>query len=109
MLPVSNEDNKWHAIAKLMWTRGWTRSICSREFVKQPVRGSTKALLMLLPISRQLNNRSMDVHGTYGPRPMFVIVPRNLAIRKWIWEMDGGLAKPLDGITSGLGPISSLR
>ncbi len=52
--PVSNKNNKWHAIAELVGTWGWTRGVCSREFVKQPVRRRTEALLMLLPTYLQL-------------------------------------------------------
>lgn len=59
-LPISNEDDKWHAIAELVRTRGWTGGVCSREFVKQPVRGRAKALLMLFPIYRQLNVHSPE-------------------------------------------------
>ena len=28
-LPVSNEDDKWHAITELVWTWGWTGCVCS--------------------------------------------------------------------------------
>lgn len=28
-LPISNEDDKWHAITELVWTGGWTGCVCS--------------------------------------------------------------------------------
>ena len=46
---ISDEDDERQAVSKLVGTWRWTRSVCAGELVKQPVRGRTQALLVLLP------------------------------------------------------------
>ena len=47
-IPVTDEDDERHAVAELVGTGGWARSIGTGEFVEQPVRGRTETLLVLL-------------------------------------------------------------
>lgn len=47
---VSDEDDKWHAVSKLVWTSGRTRSIGTGQFVQEPVVWRAQALLVLLSI-----------------------------------------------------------
>lgn len=47
---VAEEDDEGQALALLVRTGGGLGSVDTREFVKEPVRGGTKALLVLLPV-----------------------------------------------------------
>lgn len=47
--PVTDEDNKWHAISELVRTWGWARRIGTGQFVQKPMRGRAETLLMLFP------------------------------------------------------------
>lgn len=45
---VADEDDERHALADLVRTWGWLRSVGTGQFVQKPVRGGAKALLVLL-------------------------------------------------------------
>ena len=45
---VTDEDDQRHAVAQLVWTWGWARSVGSGQFVQEPVGWRAQALLVLL-------------------------------------------------------------
>jgi hypothetical protein len=47
---ISDEDDKWHAVSKLVWTGGRTWSIGTGQFVQEPVVWRAQALLVLLSV-----------------------------------------------------------
>jgi hypothetical protein len=48
---VTDEDDKRHAVSKLVWTSGWTRSVGTGQLVQEPVGWRAQALLVLLSVS----------------------------------------------------------
>lgn len=48
IVPVADEDNQRKAVPELVGTGGGLGRIGSGHFVQEPVRGRTKALLVLL-------------------------------------------------------------
>lgn len=68
-----------------MGTRGRTRSVCAREFVKQPMRWGAKALLVLFTVE-VLAVLYLDSRGkTHGPRPMIAVD----SARRKMMKVDG--------------------
>lgn len=51
--PVANKNDERQAISQLVRTRRWARSIRTGQFVQEPVRRRTQALLMLLSLNRK--------------------------------------------------------
>jgi hypothetical protein len=49
---VTDEDDERHAVAELVWTWGWARSIGTGQFVQEPMRWRAEALLVLLSEGR---------------------------------------------------------
>lgn len=47
--PITDKDNKWHAVSELVRTWGRARRIGTGQFVQKPMRGRAETLLMLLP------------------------------------------------------------
>jgi len=45
---VSQKENQWEALSRLVWSRSGSRSKNSRQFVEHPVSGSCESLQMLL-------------------------------------------------------------
>lgn len=48
---VSEENNEWEALAKLVWAGGWAGSIATGKLVKHPVLGSGQPLQVTLGTS----------------------------------------------------------
>ena len=54
--PVADEDDEGHAVAELVRTGRRAGRKGSRELVEKPVRGSAKALLVLLSVLKLVSN-----------------------------------------------------
>lgn len=47
---ISDEDDQWHAVAKLVRTGRRAGSVGTRQFIEEPMRWRAQALLMLLSV-----------------------------------------------------------
>ncbi len=88
--PITNEDDKGHAVPQSMWTWRWTRGIGTGQFVQEPVRWRTETLLVLLPVWRYRYQRCFVEHKlqlnsprsyTYGPRPIAAVLLNQLLLK----------------------------
>jgi len=51
---VTDEDDQRHAVAELVWTGGWARSVGTGQFVQEPVGWRAQALLVLLSVEQTM-------------------------------------------------------
>ena len=62
---VANKDDERHAVAELVRTGRGLGGVRAGQLVQQPVRGGTKALLVLLAVEMSVTVRSTFVSGLY--------------------------------------------